>query len=274
MADNPFGGVPRVAVQVVAGVSAAYQTFSTAREASEWFQEGANLYKRARLTQPGATPRMPYDEASMDPTSSSVRVKRAPGFSTRERKAVKACCEAVLEEKFLADTKANAVVPAAGVLQCVNDMNQGTAEGARVASQVTNKYLLIRGVVTLPATATTDVFRLTVLSDHECFGTLCTVSQTLESANFLAIRNYQNRDRFRFLFDKTFVLVNPTTPAAGASVTQQVFEMKIPLDFRTMYNGNAGTIGDVVKNSICVQEISQGGLCTSAWNSQLVYLDG
>lgn len=271
MADNPFGGVPRGVVQVVAGATAAYQTFSTAREAYEWFQEGTKLVKRARLTQPGATPRMddPYG-----PSSSSVAVRQKRGLTGRERKAVKACCESVLEEKFIQTAVSHAVGSSGtgGSLSLLNDCSQGTGVGNRTGSQITQKWLIIKGrVIQTAAGAATDLYRFMVVVDHECFGNAMTSAQVLDTQSAISLPNFQSKKRFRILADRTFVTM---APAATVVQDEKAFEMKIPLNFTTYYNGNAGTIADIVKNSIYVVEMCDGATLTSSWNAQVIYLDG
>lgn len=279
MADNPFGGVPRHFTYAVGAASTAYQTWQTAKEFSEWFQEGHNVVKRLKLT-PDADA-MPSN--AKGPSTQSTRTKRASSraLNPRAKRAIKACCESLLEEKVASSNRSFAAVTAAsggGAIQCLNALSQGTSEGNRVGARTKNRWLILKGLVQLPATSTGDVYRLAVVLDHECFGGLCTYTQVFDTGSVYSLPNYNNAQqgmakRFTFLADRTIALNPQSTPGAGNGVIQVPFELRIPLKFDTQYSGNAGTIGDIVKNSLCVVEATNGGVAQSLWYAQVIYLD-
>lgn len=197
-----------------------------------------------------------------------------PRVAPRLAKAIKECC---LAPKRISEGRTGAAVSASGeAIVCLNDMSQGTSDATRIGDEVQFMDLKINGTVALPGTAATDVYRLTIVLDHECFGSLCTYAQVYENTavNTLAYSLFQwtNRDRFSVLFDHAIALCNRSTPGAGASGDIKTFNIHIPLRFKTKYSGNAGTIGDIVKNSLCLLQTSQNGVCVAQWAAHLEFM--
>lgn len=203
---------------------------------------------------------------------------RAPLKTPKEHvtplaRRVQACC---LQERALYDARSSASVSAGGeALVCLNDGSQGTDVTGRTADISYMKHLLIRGMLTLPSTQGVDAYRMTIVIDKECFGNLCTYAQVFHTATTGDLINslfeYGNRTRFVPILDKTWVLTNPDVdPATGGGVIKE-FEISIPLRFSTKYSGNAGTIGDIVANSLCVMQSSRYGAVFAEWKSLLIY---
>lgn len=199
--------------------------------------------------------------------------KRAEKVPAKLRKAVQECC---LSTKAINDSRALTTVAAAGeTIVCLNDMSQGTSDATRIGDTVSFTCLRFKGIIVLPTTANYDFYRFTVILDRLCFGNLCTYGQFLAAttANTLTYQlyNFANRTRFVVLHDVTYALVNTTTVGASAPGDTRSFEIVIPLRFRTDYSGNAGTIGDIVRNSLCLLQSSMNGVVTAAWTNQLEF---
>lgn len=261
---------PPTAAVVIGSAATGYQVV---RGATEAMMEAGRFAKKFKLTLGDIGPdQMPN---AVGPSSSSVRVPRArlPPSLKRE---VEKCCEGLFEEKYLPTVKADAAVPTAatgGVVNPLNDFSQGTGVSSRVGSTIKNVWLVLKGYLLLPGTTGADIYRLAVVVDHEAFGSAATYAQVFETTAVSSPPNFQARPRFRLLVDHSIPVVNPTTPGAGASTETKTFELKIPLGFKTSYNGNAGTIGDVVKNSLLVMESSLSGNVHSQWQAHVIYTD-
>lgn len=197
-----------------------------------------------------------------------------PRVAPRLAKAIKECC---LSPKLLQDSRTGAAVSAAGeTIVCLNDLSQGVSDSTRIADDVQYLDLKINGVAALPGTAATDVYRLTVVLDKECFGNLCTYGQVLYNTTSgtlsYSLFNWQNKDRFVVLFDHAIALTNRSATGASGAGDLKTFNIHLPLRFKTKYNGNAGTIGDIVKNSLCLLQCSQNGAVVVQWASQLEFM--
>lgn len=185
---------------------------------------------------------------------------------------IRRCC---LQQKASFTSQANTQIPNSGLaVVCLNDMSQGTADGDRIANEILNVKLIIRGYCSIAGTVTLDAYRLMVMLDRECYGNLCTYAQVLEAVNYLSPFNFEAKERFVPLFDHSFAMINRSTPATISSGDLKLFDIVIPLRFRTTYTGDAGTISDIVKNSLCLMQISIAGNVYATWNAELVYESG
>lgn len=196
-----------------------------------------------------------------------------PKVSAHTRRLVKECC---LSEKYLTNPYPVAQVSAAGqAVVCLNDFSQGTSAATRIGNEVYWTDLKIKGVLALPTTAYYDVYRITVVIDRECFGNLCTYSQLYDNTSSGTITrslfNWANRDRFVVLFDQTIALNSGYVNATAGTGHIKTFDIHVPLRFKTVYNGNAGTIGDIVSNSLCVFQSTHEGLINAEWECGLAF---
>lgn len=233
--------------------------------------------KRFRGGEPTATTGM--DDEVCDP---SARPSRAPSSHLPRSlsRSVKDCCETLLERKWV-DSDASGAVPAytSGRVNCLNDIGQGTAANNRVGNKIIMKRLQIAGYLFLPYTSATDLYRMVVVVDTECFGTLCSWGQYVSGGTNYLYQMPSNETvgkgkRFAPLVDKTIVVNNDSQTSSGGCDKIVPFSIDIPLFGSTHYNGSAGTYSDIVKNSLCLIEVSQLGVVVSNWTARLTYLDG
>lgn len=234
--------------------------------------------KRLRGQEPHAT----VDAMASDTCDPGARPPRIGGshLSTGFRKEVKACCESLLEAKYV-DSAVSGSVPTfgSGRVTCLNDLGQGTTAQTRVGNKILNKVLKVEGLAYLPANAASDVYRLIIVIDHECFGSICNYAQYIQgggTSDLYALPSAETvgKDkRFTVLVDKLIPLNNVVGTTDGA-VHWVPFSISIPLACSTTYSGNVGTYSDIVKNSLCAIEVSKQGVCGSEWVARLTYLDG
>lgn len=186
------------------------------------------------------------------------------------RKNVKECMLKLSELKHI-DTNLAGAVAAAGGIQVLNDVSQGTSTTSRVGNQLYNVKLNIRGHVVLAATQAGDLFRYIIFKDKQTDGSAPAVLDILETANVDANYNLDKvGSRFVILADRYV----PIQQAAATVTTPYVpFALYKKLNFVTYYTGNAGTVSDISTNGLFVLTISQGGLVGVNMNLQLCVKD-
>lgn len=216
-----------------------------------------------------------------DPAALPPRVSRGPSLAPRSRAAVKACCESLLEQKYIQEV-VSGVVPSASTtprVTCLNDLGQGTSATTRVGNKILMKYLQISGQVYLPANTQSDVYRLIVVLDHECFGSVCSYVQYIQGSGSPTVYTLPSLEtvgkgkRFTTLVDKVLPLNAVEEPTASPFVFR-TFSITVPLNSSAYYSGNAGTISDIVRNSLCAIECTSGGRAVCEYQARLVFLDG
>lgn len=207
-----------------------------------------------------------------------VKGTYAPLRTPKERvsavaKAVQSCC---LQERVIQDARTFAAVSTAGeTVVCLNDAAQGSAVTGRVGDTSYMKHIQFKGLCSIDGTIAFDAYRFTLLMDRECFGNLCTYADVYHQSGAGTIVSsmfeYGTRTRFVPIVDKTIVLVNGDKDATTGSGCLKEFEIDVPLHFTTSYNGNAGTIADIVRNSLCLLQSSRFGSVSVEWSAQLIY---
>lgn len=231
--------------------------------------------------EPGATVSM--DDEVCDPATLPPRTSGGgPRLSRPLRAAVKGCCESLLEAKYSLE-QITGVVPTAVTaarVTCLNDLQQGTSAGNRLGNRILMKYLQVEGVVYLNSSGQSDLYRLIIVIDHECYGSLCTYAQYTQGTPAAAIYSLPSLQtvgksrRFTTLVDKTVALNRHTPTGASGTFELVPISLRVPLNSSAFYSGNAGTYSDLVRNSICMLEVSSGGTVVADLEARLVFLDG
>lgn len=153
------------------------------------------------------------------------------------------------ELKFL-DVANGAIVPfnTTGFIQCYNAMLQGTTASTRIGNKVVIKTFQLRGELVVPNDAPANTVRLILLWDSQPNGALPALTDVLTATDGKSFMNLANRDRFWVLKDWQ-MNVGPSTNlvlAAGAAPPlTKTFNWYVKVNRETVYNGNAGTIGDI-----------------------------
>lgn len=137
----------------------------------------------------------------------------------------------------------------------------------RVGRKTTVKSLYVRGFLQVEASQSTwtsplnsvpQQARLIIAIDMQPNGAAPAISDVLkESTKTQSQLNINNRDRFKILSDKTYVLggaiYNTTATQAVASQNDQIKQIKIfkKLNLETIFNGtNGGTVADINSGSL------------------------
>lgn len=256
-------------------------SYLVARDVYSWLPSLPSLPKTSGKRfrgEPTVTHEM---DDTCDPAALPPRTSRGPPLPPPLRGAVKACCESLLESKYVEST-ASGIVPvfsSSPRVTCLNDLGQGTTASTRVGNKIINKYLQIEGFCYLPANADSDTYRIIVVIDHECYGSICQWGQYVQGTVSSAVYSLPSMEtvgkgkRFTTLVDRLVPINNEVGTANGVN-RYQTFSLKVPLNFSTQYSGNAGTINDIVKNSLCCIEATGNGRIGAEWIARVVYLDG
>lgn len=190
-----------------------------------------------------------------------------------------------IEFKFLDTTKASTVVAATGTV--LNDtlcaIPEGAGESSRVGRKVSVTKLDIRGWVQLANgtnEAQTDLIRIIVYLDKQSNGAAATTAQLLETTDYLAFRNLENKDRFRVLHDYTMEFNRQA--AAYDGTTDQYAAIKhnffLSKKFTSnpiilQYSASTPSVADLTSNNIGVIAITESGLASIQYVARLRYTD-
>lgn len=149
----------------------------------------------------------------------------------------------------------------------INIIPQGVTESQRVGRKCTIKsvnwhFRLIlpeRDAVSNPGDP--DIVRTILFIDKQANGATATVTDILETTQYLSFRNLANSGRFKILYDKNHTMNYGAMASDGAGVVSQARVVKdvnvykscsIPIEF----SGTTGVIGEIRSNNFGVLLIS------------------
>lgn len=184
------------------------------------------------------------------------------------------------ELKFLDNTWDSDPVPSAGViaLNTVNNVAAGTGESQRVGRKITIKSIHLRWVNVIKASAsnadTDDGLRLILYLDKQANGAAATVTDILETADYLSFNNLSNRNRFRVLMDRVVDVSSmsggsSTAFGAAAKTKQAHLRCDIPIEF----SSTTGAITEMRSNNVGVLIISDNQEAECVGNVRIRYTD-
>jgi len=181
-------------------------------------------------------------------------------------------------ERKNSDVPLSAVpIPQAGLLFLLNGLIRGNDSDNRVGRKCTWLSIQINQSIrtALPPVVTISTnFRYIFLVDTQANGQIAPlIADILQTPDPWAHVNYDNRKRFRFIFDKFFVMV------PGAFTSSKVFDftLKIPKRYQvTTYDlDSTGSATDIRKNAYYLLMITNEGtdLPVTTADLRLTYLD-
>jgi len=136
-----------------------------------------------------------------------------------------------------------------GGVQLVDGLAPGSAVNQRIGRKVRLISAHMNWVLQVtPGTGVDQVQRCLVVMDHQTNGAALAITDVLTAVGTESLPNYSNTNRFTILLDRRFNLNATAEP--GSRV---VFDSNIPLHANVYFNtGTAGTVADIVKNSLYV----------------------
>lgn len=188
------------------------------------------------------------------------------------------------EMKFEDTTDTVATVAATGdVLNSVLfNITQGSGESDRIGRKITVKSMYVRGNILLPAATdinnTQDELRVIIYQDKQSNGAAAAVTDIVQNADLRSFLNLANKNRFRILADKNYVILAPgvggngTTHSVGAAGKH--YKISLPkLNIPVEYTASTGAITDLASNNIGVLTFSKNGLITNTWRCRVRFYD-
>lgn len=178
------------------------------------------------------------------------------------------------EHKFLDTDVGTALGTMAATMESVN-LNviiQGTTESNRIGRKCTLTNVSLKGILTLPTTATaantTDTVRLLLVCDKQTNGAAFVATDLWETDSYAAFNNLANTGRFRILKSKVYSFNSPAGSGRGSTDTLSYGSRTIPWKMNAKLNlpiefNNAFTDGRIAtqrSNSLWLVSQSTGGL--------------
>lgn len=155
------------------------------------------------------------------------------------------------------------------------DILVGPKATERIGRQIILKSIHLRGVLTLPGTATSsavDQVRILIVWDTQTNGQAISPSDFLQEttiggatgtpvqADIDAFKNMQNSDRFRLLYDKIFSLkAAATDPATSVPVERRINifrKLNIPITYDDIVEAGGG-VARIKSNHVTIWAISR-----------------
>ena len=141
-----------------------------------------------------------------------------------------------------------------GTSQLLNGVATGTDFTDRIGRKIILKSLQVQGWVQ-PIDDSTGfaLCRLLVVYDMQSNGAAPAITDILKSATSEANINLNNRDRFKILFDKRFMIgkvTNTTTQTYAASPTCFKVQLYRKLNLETLYNGTTNAVGSIATGAV------------------------
>lgn len=161
------------------------------------------------------------------------------------------------EEKKLIDSTVNMAALVGGTMQFQGLVysQQGNTKTTRIGNKINLESLAWRGYIGIATNETAGaLIRVLLVMDRKPEGGQAPATEMLTTE---AVESLYNTDeayqgRFQFLYDKTFVL----TDQKNQFIAVKGF---IPFNGRKVsYNGNAGTVADIMKNNLFFAIITAG----------------
>lgn len=170
-----------------------------------------------------------------------------------------------IEFKYTGSIIAASTISASGtfVSSIIAGIVQGTTETSRVGKTITVHSIEVKYEFAMPNDAV--VFEEAVgwylLIDKQPNGATPAVLDVLSTASYITIKNNETRSRFKILKQGLNALPNTSVGAATYSAANVVnhFFIKFKKPFEIQFNGNAGTVADLVTNNILFLTVSKNG---------------
>nr|QKI29017.1 Cap [Kummerowia striata CRESS virus] len=167
----------------------------------------------------------------------------------------------------------------AGIVVLLNGIAQGTDYTNRIGRKVMLKSWLFRISVVPKNTASApygDICRIMLLYDCQTNAATPAVTDILNSADYNAPMNLNNRDRFKVLADK-YVTIASFNYAAGAlttgSPTPKQTKIYKKMNYEEIFGGTGSTVGSINTGGLFVLFISLTGNTTYLYDSRVRFYD-
>lgn len=146
-----------------------------------------------------------------------------------------------------ADTSANLACNSTGTLALLNGIARGDDISERTGRQVIMKSMQLKLQSSVTVTTGADqVHRYMVVLDTQTNAAALTLAQVLGGSSTVAFPLLENRMRFRILYDRFIPLNGSGEPGSQRTIFVSK-TLNVPVTFNS---GDAGTVADIVTNSL------------------------
>jgi hypothetical protein len=187
------------------------------------------------------------------------------------------------EDKFHDVDADQAPVSASGDIKgSLLTIPQDTTEDGRIGRQVFLKKVSLRFWAGLAGTndiaATFDTVRIMLICDKQCNGANPSVTDVLESGDWMAFNNLANKGRFHTYFDKKIMLNalaggGNTTNNTRTAAVGKYFEKHVKLNLPIEYDSDTGAVTEIRSNNVFLLYITDQGLATVECSMRFRYSD-
>lgn len=136
-------------------------------------------------------------------------------------------------------------IPLTGYFVTMNVPTQGDDYYMRTGNEIFMKNIAVRFQITRnTGTALSMPVRIAVIYDKQCNGTAPNLTELFEDDLIATIssRNFNNRKRFAWLYDKLYIL--------DSDDPEQIVNFRFKLNKKTMFDASTGSIGDITSGSL------------------------
>lgn len=152
------------------------------------------------------------------------------------------------------------------------NIDQGDTSSTRDGRSVKLTSWFMRAILYNSASATSDTtVRMVLVHDKQVNQSLASASDIVENVGLTGLMNRDNADRFKVLFDKTFIL----KPSYSGEVANISFQKYIPLNLHIKYDGTGGGIADITSNELLLFTVSNQATNTPtiAYRTRVKFVD-
>lgn len=214
-----------------------------------------------------------YKKVSRGNRTRFVQRKR-PMFGRMDKaayKMAKTALSLINTERKFHDVSQSANVTAAGSIDMLNIISQGTTDSTRVGDSIKAYNFLLRLKLEENSSPVPACVRFILIKDHEPRATgIPAVSDVLEAVSVVSPLNKEHGTRYTILKD-WMVSLSPN----GKQITHKKIFRK--LNFHMHYKGNAGASTDAESNSLLLLYISDQSTSANqpvlTYRSRLRYID-
>jgi len=147
-----------------------------------------------------------------------------------------------------------------GTLALLNGLDRGDDDGSRIGRKCTMKSLELRGVAKATVdTGLAQAIRVIVFYDSQTNAAAPGITDVVNTADAVTLRNMNGSSRFKILVDSYDVLNDAAGDDRRPAFFHEYRKFSLPMQFN---NGDAGTVADIVCGSVYL--ITLGELAAGA----------
>lgn len=160
----------------------------------------------------------------------------------------------IAEKKVIDVDPGNLNVTTTGTVTLINGVATGTDFTDRVGRKIIMRSVYVRGIIFPDDFSTLNsLARIMLVYDMQANGAAPAITDILKSATSVSQLNLNNRDRFRVLMDKQWVLGaidNTATQSVAGSPTVHALKKFTRLNHEVLFNGTGATVASIATGAL------------------------